>query len=339
MVSDAIPTILKAFGEGTRLRILRLISAQELSVKELVDTLGLAQPRVSRHLAVLRRAGLAEVRRESNRVYYRLAEGQARAEAFAGAVWQAIRAHQADEDFFPADLQRLRTVVARRAEQTRAYFDQVATEWDRIKRQHIHDALPFMVVANLVRPHSVAADVGAGTGEMLPELAGLVAKVIGVDSSERMLEACRARVDAQALGNVELRLGDAEDLPLADGECDTVFARMMLHHLADPPGGVREMARAVRQGGKLVLIDLVRHDHDWAREIMADVWLGFTEQQVRRWLAAAGLADVTYSPSAIPSPMKQARSRSPGKLQAFVAVGTKPHTPAAPDGPHDGQRP
>ena len=338
MASDAIPVIFKAFGEETRLRILRLINTQELSVNELVDTLGLAQPRVSRHLAVLRRAGLAEVRREGNRIYYRLAEGKAAPGAFAGAIWQAIRAHQADEDFFPADLWRLRTVLAGRTEQTRAYFDKVATEWDRIKRQYIHDALPFLVVANLVRPGSVAADVGVGTGEMLPELTGLVAKVIGVDSSERMLGACRARVEAQALANVELRLGDAEDLPLADGECDTVFARMMLHHLADPPRGIREMARAVREGGKFVLIDLVRHDHDWAREIMADVWLGFTEQQVRRWLAAAGLADVTYSPSAIASPMKQARGRCPQKLKAFIAVGTKPHTGAAPDGLQDRQR-
>ena len=311
--------ILKAFGEDTRLRILRILSAQELSVGELVDVLRVPQPRISRHLGVLRAAGLVRDRRDGNRIYCSMPAG--RLEPFAQAVWQAICDRRDNERLLAGDSARLQRVLARRKQRSKAYFDAVASEWDKIRRNYIQDALPFLVVANLLRPDAVAVDVGTGTGEALLALAGAAAKVIGVDSSEKMLEACRARVAEAGLDNVELRLGDAEDLPLADAECHTALASMVLHHLSDPLRGVREMARVVRPGGKVVIIDLIRHGREWAREVMADLWLGFAEQQLRDWLSQAGLDEVTYSVSAIPSPLEP---DSPDKLPAFIAVATKP---------------
>ena len=315
--------ILRAFSEQTRLRILRLIGSQELSVGELVEVLEIPQPRVSRHLGVLRQVGLAADRRDGNRVFYRLDE--AGLEPFARAVWDAVLSHQPGQARFDADTERLERALARRKARSREYFDAVLSEWDRIKRDYVQDALPFLVAANFVGPGAVAVDVGTGTGEVLIALARAGARVIGVDGSEKMLEVCRQRARSSGLTGIDLRLGDAESLPLADDECDTAFGSMLLHHLSDPGRGVREMARVVRPGGKVVIIDLAKHDREWAREVMADVWLGFTEAQIRQWLAQAGLTDATCSSSAIASPRRQDSSE---KLETFVAVGTKPERPA-----------
>jgi len=314
-----IPAILKALGQETRLRIMRLISRQELAVNELVDVLEMPQPRVSRHLAVLRHAGLAQDRREGNWMYYRLADEPLH--PLTKALWETVRGHLEEVGFAPQDLERLKGTLAKREARSKTYFDVVLTEWDRIRRNYIDDDLSFVVVSSLVRPTAVVVDVGTGTGEMLLALARTAAKVIGVDRSEKMLEVCRQRLERTSLRNVELRLGEAEALPLTDAECDTAFSSMLLHHLGDPAEGVQEMARIVRPGGKVVISDLMKHDYDWTRELMADVWLGFTEQQIREWLTAARLVDLTYSSTDVPSPLEpDARP----KLRAFIATGTKP---------------
>ena len=314
-----VAAILRALGQNTRLRILRLISTQELAVNELVETLDLPQSRVSRHLAVLRHAGLVQDRREGTWIYYRMADEGLH--PLARALWQTVRSYQRDSNFHREDLDRLEQILAKREARTKAYFDVVVTEWDRIRRNYIDEVLSFVVVSSLVRPGAIAVDIGTGTGELLLSLAGTASKVIGVDRSEKMLDACRKRMGGSGLENVELRLGDAEALPLADEECDTAFTSMLLHHLSDPAVGIREMARVVRPGGKVVISDLVKHDYDWTREVMADVWLGFTEQQIRQWLAAAGLRGFAYSSTPIPSPLAPA---SPPRLRAFIATATKP---------------
>lgn len=310
--------ILKAMAEATRLRILRLIETQELSVGELVEILRMPQPKVSRHLAVLRRAALVADRREGNCIYYRMPTAEL--DSLARDVWQAVRAHDDGDRRAAGDSLRLQRVLVRRKTRTASYFDAVAEVWDRIKADYIADALPFLIVSNLLRSDSIAVDVGTGTGDVLLALAPKARRVIGIDSSDKMLATCRKRVEQAGLSNVELRAGEAEALPLSDGEADVALASMVLHHLTDPARGIAEMARVVRPGGKVVIIDLVEHAHDWAREVMADVWLGFTEPQVRGWLEQSGLKNVTYSVSSIDSPIADAARQ---KLQAFVAVGVK----------------
>jgi len=133
--------------------------------------------------------------------------------------------------------------------------------------------------------------------------------------------AAKERVVRTGLTNVALRQGEAEALPIGDGECNAAYSSMLLHHLADPALGIRELARVVKPGGKVVISDLAKHEYDWVREVMADVRLGFTEEEIREWLTQAALVDVTYSSAALGSPLEE---ESLVRLSAFVATATKP---------------
>jgi ubiquinone/menaquinone biosynthesis C-methylase UbiE len=307
--------LLKAFGDSTRLRILRLLAGRELRVTELVEALDVPQSSISRHLGALRQAEVVTDRREGTSIYYAMA-GQ----AVVSAVWDALAPHLDANGFFPGDGPRLDDVLRRRQARATEYFDAVATDWDRVRRLYIDDTPAFHVVASLLRPDAVLVEVGTGTGEVLAALAQGVASVVGVDNSHKMLEVCADRLREHELENVALISGQAEALPIDDGHADVAYSGMILHHLDDPALAVRELARVIKPGGKVVVSDLVAHGHEWAREVMADVWLGFTEDQVRNWLEAAGLQEITYSAAAVPLPGNDSTSE---KLRAFVATATR----------------
>ena len=338
---DDIAGILKAFGEDTRLRILRLVAGEELAVNELVEALGVPQSRISRHLSILKQLGLVSDRREGNWIYYQM--DPAEMGPVAKAIWQALPLGRGAGDYHPQDWARLETVVAKREERSKAYFEGVHGQWEQIRRSYIDDPFSSLVVSGLAAPGAVAVDVGTGTGEFLMLLAQTGARVIGVDNSEKMLETCRARVAEAGLTNVELRQGDAEKLPIDDGACDVAFSSMTMHHLSAPAQGAKELARVVKPGGRVVVSDLVKHNADWVREVMADLWLGFTEEQMCQWLTEAGLTDIVWSSTAIPQSLQAdtamklrswlagarrlVASRPSGaseKLRAFIASGTKP---------------
>ncbi len=178
-----------------------------------------------------------------------------------------------------------------------AYFANVAEQWDEMRAgyftEHMRDAAIAKVGAlhsSPMRPEAVVADVGTGTGFVALGLAPKVAKVIGFDASPAMLAV--ARRNLAAFPNVELRQASGDRLPLPDGALDAAFANMYLHHAPDPAGAIKELVRVLRPGGVLCLTDLDTHDHAWQREQMADLWLGFERDDIRRWFAEAGLAGI-----------------------------------------------
>jgi ArsR family transcriptional regulator len=281
-------TLFHAVSDSTRLRLLRLLAHEELNVQELVSILEMRQPSISRHLAVLRDAGYLQQRKEGTWSWYRAVT----AREFAGGaeLWRAVVAAADGLGRARSDDERLAKVLAAREARGQEFFAGVADHWDRIRRQYEHPDLQSGVVAALVPTGLRVADVGTGTGALLPVLAAAADEVIAVDHSEAMLQRARRRCRDAGYDNVSFELADVGALPFADGELDAVTCSMVLHHVARPATAVAELSRVVKRGGQVVLLDFTRHNLNWMREDLAHQWLGFDREQIAAWLEEAGLA-------------------------------------------------
>jgi ArsR family transcriptional regulator len=289
MNTEALQKIFKTLADPTRIRILALLEAEELAVQDLMDVLGMPQSRVSRHLGILREAGLLRDRRDGTFVYYRFLPPEN--EAWRDA-WALVRRARREDPTRGRDQLALARVIEARASRTRAWFDSVGPEWDALRKAFNDDVLRAHAIARLVPPGLRVADVGTGTGILAIELARLGLRVIAIDHSDAMLEAARRKLEAEAVTGVELRRGEIAALPLRDAEVDAALAHMVLHYLPSPADGIREMARVVKPEGRIVVVDFVSHELDWMRQELGVLWLGFDVEDVRRWLVDAGLADV-----------------------------------------------
>jgi ArsR family transcriptional regulator len=314
--AEALQKVFKTLADPTRVRILRLLEQEELIVGELMDVLGMAQSRVSRHLAILREAGLIADRRDGTFVAYRFAAPD---EGPWHDAWALARASLAEDPTSERDDTLLRQIVARRKPDSRRnFFDEVGgSEWDALRQLLGDDLLRARAMALLAPPGLRVADIGTGTGILALELAELGLDVIGIDRSESMLEAARAkRPSGPDVGQLEFRAGDAHALPLPDDSVDAAFAHMVLHSLEDPDRAVCEMARIVRPGGLVILVDFLPHELEWMQQELGLLWLGFSEETVREWLGAAGL-----EPRSI---RRQAPDVARELPASFVAAARKP---------------
>ena len=280
--------LFKALADPCRLRLVAVLLRGEFTVQELTQILGMGQSRISRHLKILTEAGVLSVKRQGTWSYYRAGEDN----AFFGAIRPAF---ERELDRLPErrdDLSALTLALEARRKRSLEFFDRHARQWDSLSRTLL--PVPRYLDRLLALVPTVAAllEIGVGTGTLLPDLAGRATQVIGVDHSPAMLEEARRRLAADGQGGVELRLGEMTHLPLADGGAGCVVANMVLHHAADPQAVLHEIFRVLQPEGILVLADLARHEREWAREQLADQWLGFEEYELQGWLQAAGLAKV-----------------------------------------------
>ena len=314
MSADTLQKVFKTFSDPTRVRILGLLEREELAVQELMDVLGMAQSRVSRHLAILRDAGLVQDRRDGTYVFYRFVGPGPGAWQEA---WALVARALASDPTSERDLAALSQVMETRAARTRSFFDSVGPEWDALRKVFNDDALRARAIARLVPPGLRVADVGTGTGILASELARLGLRVIAIDNSARMLDAARAKLAAEGRTGVELRRGEASALPLADGEVDAALAHMVLHYLPSPAEAIREMARAVKPGGSVVLVDFVQHTHEWMRQELGVAWLGFEREEIAAWCAEAGLAELRQEAF-------EGRSGARDLPATFIASARKP---------------
>ena len=185
--------------------------------------------------------------------------------------------------------------MAGSAKDVQAFFERVATDWDTMRLAYYDErVIEKMVGVASVYERSEIADVGTGTGFVAAGLAPWVKRVIGIDNASAMLRVARENLDYLGVSNAELLVGDLAGLPLEDNSVDAAFANMVLHHAVDPVGMLKEMARIVRPGGTIVITDEVEHPYEWMREEHADVWLGFTPEQVEGFFREVGLADYGY---------------------------------------------
>jgi ubiquinone/menaquinone biosynthesis C-methylase UbiE/DNA-binding MarR family transcriptional regulator len=288
------PEIFRSLGDPTRLRILALLRAMELSVGELAQVLGQSQPRVSRHVKILIDAGLAERRKEGSWVFLSLA-GAARIEPLFALLdrWAAI---DGEDAWIRADAARLAAVRADRAAAAELYFASHAKDWDELRSLHIAESEVEAAVARALggetegRSIGRLVDVGTGTGRMLELFGPAAAHALGVDRSPEMLRLARVKLAEAGLAAAELRQGDMYALPLASASADTVILHQVLHYAQQPDAAVAEAARLLRPGGRLLIVDFAPHDREELRSRDAHARLGFADEAVLKYLEGAGLA-------------------------------------------------
>lgn len=301
---------LRLLSEPTRLRLLLLLDQAELSVAELQDILCMKQSRISTQLGLLKNAGLVQARRSGKNSIYGL-----------GAVSATLRALLREgADSVPEALQdrrALKLALRKRSDAARTYFDQLAGKFGRSylpgrSWKGLAEALLMLI------PAQVIADLGAGEGTFSQLLAQRASKVIAVDNSEKMVEFGSRTALENGFTNLEYRLGDLEEPPIEDASVDLVFLSQALHHAAQPGRAIREAWRITRPGGQVVVLDLLKHDFEQARELYADVWLGFAEVELFGFLEDAGFQDIHVR--------TVDREPEPPNFQTLLAIGRKPVT-------------
>jgi ubiquinone/menaquinone biosynthesis C-methylase UbiE/DNA-binding transcriptional ArsR family regulator len=303
---------LRALSDPTRLRIISLLERDELSVNELQEITRMGQSRISTHLGLLQEAGLLESRREGKRTFYKLnREANASTRQFiqlADHGASELPEHASDEI-------NLKRILARRREQDQVYFNQVAGRFDR----NYGPGRSWQAFGQLllrILPPIVVADLGSGEGLLGELLARRAKKVIAVDNSEKMVAFGAAKAKKNGLKNLEFRLGDLETPPIEPGTVDLVVLSQALHHAADPGRAVASTFKILRPGGQVMILDLVKHNFDQARELYGDRWPGFVESDLHRWLEEAGFEQIEIS--------VVAREEEPPHFETILAAGKRP---------------
>jgi len=274
---------LRLAADPNRLRILLLLEREELSVAELQEILGKGQSHISTHLSQLKQAALVDDRRTGKNSFYRL---QA-----PGELMELLRraAHEVPEA--GEDREALRMVLRKRQDKMRRYFDELA---GKFSRQYVPGRSWKGIAEALLKlmPPMVIADLGAGEGTISQLMAQRARKVIAIDNSEKMVEFGAELARKHGIANLEYRLGDLEDVPIRAGTVDLAFLSQALHHAAHPERAIAEAWRILKAGGRIAILDLNRHHFEEAREMYADLWLGFTEPDIEKLLKNAGFRNV-----------------------------------------------
>jgi ArsR family transcriptional regulator len=285
--ADEAVDALRAAGEPTRLRILALLAVEELSVMELGRILEQSQPRVSRHLKLMSEAGLIERFPDGAWVFYRLAHHGPRRKLVDALLDQLDAAGQPDRD-----VSRLAKVRAEREAEAAAYFERIAPRWDEIRSLYVSEAAVEGAIERAAGPgpFELMVDLGAGSGRMLTLLGAHARAAVGLDLSQQMLNIARRNCAQAGLPKVELRHGDIFSTRLPSEAADLVTVHQVLHYLSDPAAAVAEAARLVKPGGKLLIVDFAPHDLEFLRAEHQHRRLGFSDEEIGRWLADAGLA-------------------------------------------------
>jgi SAM-dependent methyltransferase len=314
--------LFRLLGDEARLRILRLLEAERLNVTELTAILGIAQSGVSRHLGLLKEAGLVEERRDAGFTFFRLSPGLQHGENGFGPVWPLLQSHfaaAAATEEGRADEARLEEIRRVRKEN----FDDHGADGERGQIIPGRSWAAWARALGHLLPPLVIADLGCGDGYLTVEASRFAKKVIAVDRSAAALARAREMSERLVrrspgeggrLANVEWKRGELEKLPIQDGTVDVALLSQALHHAAVPATALAEAVRILKPGGRVLLLELRGHQEHWVRERLGDTWLGFDDDELKRLMENAGLTDVKVSVGA-------RRARDP--FTVLIASGVK----------------
>jgi ubiquinone/menaquinone biosynthesis C-methylase UbiE len=283
------PKIFASLADPTRLRIVMLLRAMELSIGEIAQVLGQSQPRVSRHVKILIDAGLAERRKEGSWVFVSLGE-RPRVEPLFQLLDRWAE-QDGENPWIAADAARLAAVRADRAAAAERYFASHAGEWDALRSLHVAETEVEAAIARALAgpPIGRLIDIGTGTGRMIELFGPDSDQALGIDRSPEMLRLARVKLAQAGLDRAELRQGDMYTLPMSSGAAETVIIHQVLHYAQNPAAAVSEAARLLSPGGRLLIVDFAPHEREELRSRDAHVRLGFADEAILRYFEEAGL--------------------------------------------------
>jgi ubiquinone/menaquinone biosynthesis C-methylase UbiE len=309
--APAILDHLAALADTTRSRILLLLDRHELTVSELCGIVQLPQSTVSRHLKALADAGWIAARAEGTSHLYTMTRDEL--DGSARRLWLLVREQVGPTPAAAQDQRRLQAALAERRTKSQEFFSSSAGQWDRVRDELFGDRFHLGALAAFAEREWTVGDLGCGTGTVSAALAPFVARVVAVDGSAAMLQAAKKRL--QGVDNIDLRRGELESLPIDDARLDAATLMLVLHHVPEPERALAEASRVLKPGGRIVLVDMLPHDRESYRQQMGHVWLGFSDEHVRRLLTGTGFEDVR-----IVSLPPDAKAKGPG---LFVATARR----------------
>lgn len=286
--------LFRALSNRNRLRIFSALLRGPLTVSEICETLGISQSNASHHLKTLLEAGMVRRRSVAGWAIY----APVLDDPDVSGLASAISASSCRAGWFTTDGRALSRCYELRTSRSKEFFDRAAADWQALSAELPDTNAYIREMLDLLGTGGSCLEVGCGTGRMLRHLAGRFGTVVGVDASPEMLSRARRDLSREQWPGIELRLGEAEHLPLADSSMDACLAHMVLHHLGDPQLAFVEFARVLRPGGRAVVADLMLHDDAGFRISQGDLWPGFEGAQVRHWASAAGFTAAMEPPQA-----------------------------------------
>ena len=276
--------------ESVRSRLLFLLEKEELTVSDLCAVVQLPQSTVSRHLKTLLDRGWVDSRPDGPRRLYRSTVGEL--DESGRRLWDLTRSSLEAGPVGAADLARLKSVVSRRRSRSQEFFDVSGDRWDGLRDEMFGDRFSLEALLSLLPDRWNIGDLGCGSGRLIEAIAPWASRVVGVDSSQAMLDIARDRLDG--FDNVDLRHGTLETLPVREGELDAAALMLVLHHLLHPQHAIAEAARCIKPDGRIVIVDMLPHDRIEYQQDMGHVWLGFSEELMQEFLIEAGFGAVRF---------------------------------------------
>lgn len=305
---------MSALADPVRARLLLVLEPHELTVSELCAIFQLPQSTMSRHLKALGDEGWIVSWSEGRSTRHRLIAD--RLEPSAQRLWKLVREQVSGSPGARQDAQRVQSVLVDRRSRSQEFFSTAAGEWDRLRGELFGRLAGMEATLGLLDDRWAIGDLGCGTGQLTGSLAPFVSRVVAVDESAEMLAAARERL--RGIQNVEIRRGTLEELPIGDSELDGAIVFLVLHYLPEPVLGLREAARVLRPGGRLLVVDMMPHDREEYRQRMGHLWQGFAPEELGGWMAEAGLERFRHVPL---QPDSQAKGPGLFAATAIKAAG------------------